>query len=171
MAEAGARIRAARALALGRIAAAQAGAATAFPAAELVVTGEGPAELAAAWAADRRRDLAAGRTLEGPHRADLEAVYAEKATPAAQCSTGEQKALLISILLGHAALVADRTGRLPLLLLDEAAAHLDPDRRRALFARLAELGGQAWMTGTDAQLFDGLEAVRYGVAQGAILPG
>ena len=97
--------------------------------------------------------------------------HADKAMPAALASTGEQKALLISILLGHAALVADRTGRLPLLLLDEAAAHLDPDRRRALFARLAELGGQAWMTGTDAQLFDGLEAVRYGVAQGAILPG
>ena len=129
--------------------------------------GDLPGRLRAARGADR----AAGRATQGPHRQDLLVTHADKAMPAALASTGEQKALLISILLGHAALVADRTGRLPLLLLDEAAAHLDPDRRRALFARLAELGGQAWMTGTDAQLFEGLEAVRYSVAQGAILSG
>ncbi len=153
MAEAGARIRAARALALGRIAAAQAGAATAFPAAELVVTGEGPAELAAAWAADRRRDLAAGRTLEGPHRADLEAVYAEKATPAAQCSTGEQKALLISLLLANA-----RAVERPVLLLDEVAAHLDSARRAALYDEICQLSAHVWMTGTERVLFDTLGA-------------
>jgi DNA replication and repair protein RecF len=89
--------------------------------------------------------------------------------PAAQASTGEQKALLVGILLAHADLAADRTGRVPLLLLDEAAAHLDPDRRRALFGRLLALGGQAWLTGTEMPLFDGLpEASRFAVAGGAV---
>ncbi|WP_420350749.1 DNA replication/repair protein RecF [Paenirhodobacter sp.] len=151
MAMAGGRIRAARALAVARIAAAQAGAATAFPAADLAVTGEGPEDLAAALAAGRRRDMAAGRTLEGPHRADLEAIYAEKSTPAAQCSTGEQKALLISLLLANARAVAA-----PVLLLDEVAAHLDSTRRAALYDEICGLSAHVWMTGTEAALFDHL---------------
>lgn len=151
MAEAGARIRTARAAALARIRAAQSGAATAFPAADLAVTGEGPDDLAAALAANRRRDMAAGRTLEGPHRADLEAVYAEKSTPAAQCSTGEQKALLISLLLANA-----RAVEAPVLLLDEVAAHLDSARRAALYDEICQLSAHVWMTGTEAGLFDKL---------------
>lgn len=116
----------------------------------------------------RRRDAAAGRTLVGPHRADLEVLHTEKAMPAALASTGEQKALLIGILLAHAALVAGRTGRTPLLLLDEVVAHLDPDRQQALFGRLTELGGQSWMTGTEARLFAGLDAAFYQVAAGTV---
>nr|WP_255696980.1 DNA replication/repair protein RecF [Sandaracinobacteroides sayramensis] len=116
----------------------------------------------------RGADRAAGRATFGPHRADLLVTHAEKAMPAALASTGEQKALLISILLAHAALTAERSGRVPLLLLDEAAAHLDPERRRALFQRVSALGGQAWLTGTDAALFEGLEAERYHVAGGGV---
>ncbi|RWR27139.1 DNA replication/repair protein RecF [Sinirhodobacter populi] len=153
MAGAATRIRASRAEALARIAAAQEDAVTAFPAAHLSITGEGPEDLAAALAANRRRDMAAGRTLEGPHRADLEAVYAEKATPAALCSTGEQKALLISLLLANArALAAER----PLLLLDEIAAHLDANRRGALYDEICALSAQVFMTGTGAELFEPL---------------
>lgn len=153
MAEAGAAIRSHRALALARIAAAQAGAATAFPAADLALSGEGAEELGAALAEGRRRDMAAGRTLEGPHRADLEAVYAEKQTPAAQCSTGEQKALLISLLLANARALA---GEATVLLLDEVAAHLDATRRAALYDEVCALPAQAMMTGTGAELFDSL---------------
>ena len=101
----------------------------------------------------RARDAAARRTLAGPHRADLHVTHVDKAIAAAQASTGEQKALLLSIILAHAELVADRTGRAPVLLLDEVAAHLDPERRAALFARLAGRG-QVWMTGTEPALFD-----------------
>ncbi len=111
---------------------------------------------AADLATTRARDAAAGRTLAGPHRADLVVTHAAKAQPAALCSTGEQKALLIGLILAHADLVAERTGRRPLLLLDEIAAHLDPVRRAALFARLSEGGGQVWMTGTEPGLFDGI---------------
>ncbi len=153
MAEAGAQINVHRAEALARIAAAQEGAATAFPAAHLKIEGAGPDELAAAFAAGRRRDMAAGRTLEGPHRADLIATYAEKATPAAQCSTGEQKALLISLLLANARALA---GEATVLLLDEVAAHLDADRRAALYDEICALGAQVLMTGTGAELFDSL---------------
>ncbi len=155
MAEAAGRITAARADALARIAAAQAGAATAFPAATLTLVNEGPADLAAALSAGRRRDMAAGRTLEGPHRADLEAIYAEKAIPAAQCSTGEQKALLISLLLANARAVA---GAPCVLLLDEVAAHLDAGRRAALYDEVCALSAQVMMTGTGAELFDSLGA-------------
>jgi len=155
MAEAAGRINAARATALARIAAAQAGAATAFPAAALALVNEGPADLAAALASGRRRDMAAGRTLEGPHRADLEAIYAEKAIPAAQCSTGEQKALLISLLLANARAVA---GAPCVLLLDEVAAHLDAGRRAALYDEVCALSAQVMMTGTGAELFDSLGA-------------
>ena len=103
----------------------------------------------------RTRDAAAGRTLAGPHRCDLAVTHAEKAQPAALASTGEQKALLLGIVLAHADLVAERTGRAPILLLDEVAAHLDPVRRAALFERLAT-GGQTWMTGTEDALFAGI---------------
>jgi DNA replication and repair protein RecF len=104
-------------------------------------------------ATSRSRDATAGRTLSGPHRADLVVSHAGKNQPAALCSTGEQKALLISLILAHADLVAERTQRRPILLLDEVAAHLDPLRRRALFERLQGAGGQVWMTGTEAALF------------------
>lgn len=126
------------------------------------------AQLQAQLHGARGPDRAAGRATVGPHRVDLLVTHADKAMPAALASTGEQKALLISILLAHAELTAGRSGRVPLLLLDEAAAHLDPDRRQALFARVAALGGQAWLTGTDAALFQGLEAARFHVADGAV---
>ena len=105
----------------------------------------------------RARDAAAGRTLAGPHRSDLQVVHRDKEQPAALASTGEQKALLLGIVLAHAELVAERTGRPPILLLDEVAAHLDPVRRAALFERLAD-GGQTWMTGTEDALFAGVRA-------------
>lgn len=114
----------------------------------------GPAD-AAELARDRARDAAAGRTLSGPHRSDLSVTHVEKDGPAAAASTGEQKALLLEIVLAHAGLVAERAGRAPILLLDEVAAHLDPARRAALFARLAGIG-QVWMTGTEDALFAGL---------------
>ncbi len=106
----------------------------------------------------RARDTAAGRTLAGPHRHDLAVLHLAKAQPAARASTGEQKALLLGIVLAHADLVATRSGRRPILLMDEVAAHLDPLRRAALFDRLAASGGQIWLTGTEAPLFDGIGA-------------
>jgi DNA replication and repair protein RecF len=119
----------------------------------------------------RRRDAAAGRTLAGPHRADLLVTHLGKNQPAHLCSTGEQKALLLGLVLAHAELVADRVGRAPILLLDEVAAHLDPGRRAALFERLAGTG-QVWMTGTEAALFEAVpgDATRYRVADGTIDP-
>ena len=102
---------------------------------------------------NRARDAAAGRTLDGPHLTDLQVVYAPKNMPARDASTGEQKALLIGLVLGHAGLVADMTGIAPLLLLDEVVAHLDPSRRRALFDELGRLGVQVWMTGADPAAF------------------
>jgi len=108
--------------------------------------------------AGRARDAAAGRTLDGPHLTDLEVVYAPKNMPARDASTGEQKALLIGLVLAHAGLVAEMTGITPLLLLDEVAAHLDPDRRLALFDELSRLGAQVWMTGADPAAFAGLGA-------------
>jgi len=113
--------------------------------------------LAADLASGRRRDTAAGRTLAGPHRTDLAVTHLGKNQPAALCSTGEQKALLLGLVLAHADLVAERTGQPPILLLDEVAAHLDPARRAALFDRLAGTG-QVWMTGTEQALFEGLGA-------------
>ncbi|MGN6278267.1 MAG: DNA replication/repair protein RecF [Sphingomonas sp.] len=110
-------------------------------------------DLAAALAAGRRRDAAAGRTLVGPHRADLAVTHVAKDQAAALCSTGEQKALLLGLILAHGELVAARTGRAPVLLLDEVAAHLDPVRRAALFDRLAGRG-QVWLTGTERAPFD-----------------
>ena len=103
----------------------------------------------------RARDAAAGRTLDGPHLTDLQVIFAPKNMPARDASTGEQKALLIGLVLAHASLVAEMTGITPLLLLDEVVAHLDPERRRALFDELARLGAQIWMTGADPLAFSG----------------
>jgi DNA replication and repair protein RecF len=102
---------------------------------------------------NRPRDAAAGRTLDGPHLTDLQVIYAPKNMPARDASTGEQKALLIGLVLAHATLVAEMTGITPLLLLDEIVAHLDPDRRKSLFGELATLGAQVWMTGADPAAF------------------
>ncbi|WP_099865876.1 DNA replication/repair protein RecF [Pararhizobium haloflavum] len=107
--------------------------------------------------AERRRDQAAGRTLTGPHRQDLIVLHEAKAMPAASSSTGEQKALLTGLILAHARLVREMTGAAPILLLDEIAAHLDAGRRAALFDLIDTLGGQAFMTGTDAAMFSALE--------------
>jgi DNA replication and repair protein RecF len=101
----------------------------------------------------RVRDAAAGRTLDGPHLTDLQVIYAPKSMPARDASTGEQKALLIGLVLAHAALVAETTGIVPLLLLDEVVAHLDPARRTALFAELTRLGAQVWLSGADPATF------------------
>ena len=118
----------------------------------------------------RPRDRAARRTLDGPHRSDLDVVFAAKDMPAALSSTGEQKALLIGLILAHAELVAAVTGMIPLLLLDEVAAHLDAGRRAALFARLRQIGGQCFLTGTDRSLFEaiGPDATHLDVAAGVI---
>ncbi|MCZ7595814.1 MAG: DNA replication/repair protein RecF [Hyphomicrobium sp.] len=104
----------------------------------------------------RERDRAAGRTLDGPHRSDLIVAHAPKAMPARLCSTGEQKALLIGLVLAHAELVARRREAAPILLLDEVTAHLDAERRAALFEEILRLKAQAWMTGTDAEAFSRL---------------
>ena len=101
----------------------------------------------------RERDRAAGRTLDGPHRSDLLVSHAPKAMPARLCSTGEQKALLIGLVLAHAELVARRREAAPILLLDEVTAHLDAERRAALFEEILRLKAQAWMTGTDSGAF------------------
>ena len=140
-----------------------------FARAGLALEGEGADDLAARLRAGRARDAAAGRTLTGPHRQDLAVTHLDKAQPAHLCSTGEQKALLLGIVLAHAELVAMRTGRAPILLLDEVAAHLDPSRRTALFDRLAGRG-QVWMTGTEPQLFASVPKPlhRYRVAGGIL---
>ena len=130
---------------------------SAFPRARLSLTAEADAEtedaLAAAFSRGRRRDAAAGRTLEGPHRTDLAVRHAGKDMPAEHCSTGEQKALLIGLALAHAHASATRSGP-TLLLIDEAGAHLDADRRAALYEELLVLPGQTWLTGTEAGLFE-----------------
>ena len=120
---------------------------------------------------NRARDRAAGRTTEGVHRSDLRVIHAPKGLPADQCSTGEQKALLIGLILANAQALFERDfAPSPLLLLDEAAAHLDSDRRAALYDELTALGGQAWLTGTDRSLFDafGDRAQRFEVSDGTI---
>jgi DNA replication and repair protein RecF len=113
-------------------------------------------DLATAWRKGRNRDAVAGRTLIGPHRADLTVVHDSSGQVAEQCSTGEQKALLLSIILAHAELVSTQRAAPPILLLDEIAAHLDPSRRAALFELLGETGAQVWMTGTEPELFHGI---------------
>ena len=102
---------------------------------------------------NRPRDAAAGRTLDGPHLTDLKVIYAPKGIAAADASTGEQKALLIGLVLAQARLIAEMTGFAPIVLLDEVVAHLDPARRGALYGELAQLGTQVWMTGADPALF------------------
>ena len=140
-----------------------------FPQADIGLAGELEAAVATmpaveaeerfrrALAEGRERDRAAGRTLEGPHRADLIVRHRPKAMAAEYCSTGEQKALLVGIVLSHARLTGEMAGMAPILLLDEIAAHLDAGRRAALFSILEELGGQTFMTGTDAALFSSLK--------------
>jgi DNA replication and repair protein RecF len=137
----------------------------AFPSAEIAIDGwmerllpEHPAaEIEERYRAilkdGRPRDAAAGRTLDGPHLTDLAVSYPPKAIAAADASTGEQKALLIGLVLAHAGLLAEMTGFAPVLLLDEVVAHLDPDRRRALYDALEALGAQVFMTGADAAAF------------------
>ena len=102
---------------------------------------------------NRARDAAAGRTLDGPHLSDLRVTHASKGIPASEASTGEQKALLIRLVLAHAGLIKEMTGFAPLLLLDEIVAHLDPTRRAALYDALSNLGAQVWMTGADPAAF------------------
>jgi len=120
----------------------------------------------------RGRDAAAGRTLEGPHRVDLLVRHQEKNIEASRCSTGEQKALLIGLILAHARLTADMTGFAPILLLDEIAAHLDEGRRATLFDLVDGLGGQAFMTGTDKSMFAALgdRAQFFTVTHGSVTP-
>ncbi|WP_299147486.1 DNA replication/repair protein RecF [uncultured Tateyamaria sp.] len=160
MAETGAAIHANRLHALDELAQAQGDALTTFPAADLLLEPgelgmpEGADGLRAALTDNRARDLGAGRTLIGPHRADLFGVYATKGVPAKDCSTGEQKALLVSLILANARALARDFGAPPLLLLDEVGAHLDAGRRAALYDEISTLGAQAWMTGTGPELFE-----------------
>ncbi len=155
MAEAGVAIQKNRHRAIEELTAAQEAATTAFPTATLSLTAADPIpdDLQAALADNRNRDMSAGRTLIGPHRADLVAVYADKGVPAKDCSTGEQKALLISLILANGRALARDFGAPPILLLDEVAAHLDASRRAALYDEICSLGAQAFMTGTGAELF------------------
>jgi DNA replication and repair protein RecF len=171
MAEAGVAIATARAATLERLNGALAERQGAFPSAALALTGEAYDAVEAlrdALAASRMRDAEAGRTLVGPHVADLNARHTGKRADARDCSTGEQKALLISIMLADAReLARARGGLAPLLLLDEIAAHLDGLRRAALFAEISALGAQAWMTGTDLSLFEAAEAQIFVVEDGS----
>ncbi len=158
---------------------------TAFPWAEIALAGEIEALCATHAAlevedryrtmlrASRAQDAAAGRTLVGPQAADLLVGHGPKHLEAALCSTGEQKALLVGLVLAHARLVGDLTGMAPVMLLDEIAAHFDTTRREALFADLAELDGQVWMTGADEGAFARLErhAQRLRVTPGLVRPG
>ncbi|HEY8331331.1 MAG TPA: hypothetical protein VIO83_08415, partial [Pseudomonas sp.] len=114
--------------------------------------------------AARDRDAAAGRSLTGPHRGDFEAIHAEKDRPAAECSTGEQKALILNLVLAQAArLSGAESAPVPILLLDEVAAHLDRRRRAALFDEILALELQAFLTGTDEHLFEDLKGRALGV--------
>jgi DNA replication and repair protein RecF len=145
----------------------ESGGETPFPSASLKLSGflDGQFERAAVDLEDqyaemlkegRYRDAGAGRTLDGPHRADLQVRHVQKEIEAERCSTGEQKALLVGLVLAHARLVGNLTGHAPVLLLDEIAAHLDEGRRAALFDLVDGLGGQAFMTGTDKTMFSAL---------------
>lgn len=172
MAEAGAAMTMARAETVARLNAmlAQRGEAGAFPCAQLALDGEADAllvehgvdavaEMRARFARSRIRDAESGHTTFGPHRSDLTVRHTQKRADARECSTGEQKALLVSIVLADAwELSQARDGHAPLLLLDEIAAHLDARRRAALFEETLALGAQAWMTGTDLALFENLTA-------------
>lgn len=152
---------------VARLARATADGAGVFPAAALAVSGveewldampaeEAEGRLRQMLAASRRRDAESGGAAEGPHRSDLRVRHLPKDVPAEQCSTGEQKALLVSIVLAQGRARAAERGLAPILLLDEVAAHLDGERRDALFDELAQLGAQSWLTGTDPGQFSGL---------------
>jgi len=172
MAEAGIQIAQARAATVEKLSRALAERGPqAFPAAQLNLTDElhlGTADdLRGQLAASRMRDAEAGRTLAGPHTTDLAVRHTAKRMDARDCSTGEQKALLISIMLADAReLTRARDGMAPILLLDEIAAHLDAVRRAALFEEIHSLSAQAWMTGTDLSLFDGAQAEIFDVRDG-----
>ena len=141
-----------------------------FPLADIALEGDRADALAQRLADNRLRDSAASRATVGPHRQDLAVRFAAKQMPAGQSSTGEQKALLLGLILAHAQLVEERRGEPPILILDEVAAHLDPARRAALFGRL-EGRGQVWMTGTEAGLFEGIDrASRFHVEGGLVTP-
>jgi DNA replication and repair protein RecF len=147
----------------------------AFPAASLALTDElqlsSAEDLRGRFAASRMRDAEAGRTLAGPHTTDLAVRHTAKRAEARDCSTGEQKALLISIILAEAReLARHREGLAPILLLDEIAAHLDVARRTALFEEIHSLSAQAWMTGTDLSLFEGARCQIFEVRDGVFHP-
>ncbi len=166
MAEAGARIHLNRCAAVDALMTAQGATETVFPTASLALIHPDPAiedpsdaaSLSAGFEASRPRDLAAGRTLMGPHRADLQGTFAAKGIAAKDCSTGEQKALLISLILANGRALIRDFGAPPILLLDEVAAHLDASRRAALYDEICALGSQAFMTGTGPELFAELGA-------------
>ena len=171
MAEAGIQIAQARAATVEKLSRALAERGGAFPAASLDLTDElhlsSADALRAAFATGRLRDAEAGRTLTGPHTTDLHVRHTLKRADARDCSTGEQKALLISIILADAReLARSREGLAPILLLDEIAAHLDAVRRAALFEEVHALSAQAWMTGTDLSLFSGAKAEIFEVRDG-----
>ena len=180
-------VAAARAETVGRLAGALAGGrdqAPEFPLAEIALDGwmekllpyHSAIEIEDRYRAllkdNRARDAAAGRTLDGPHLSDLSVSHAGKGIPASEASTGEQKALLIRLVLAHAGLIKDMTGFAPLLLLDEIIAHLDPTRRAALYDALANLGAQVWMTGADPAAFGDIvgRAQVFEVRGGAVEP-
>ncbi|HET6942056.1 MAG TPA: DNA replication/repair protein RecF [Sphingomicrobium sp.] len=142
----------------------------AFARSAIELAGWDQADLAKQLCGSRRRDSAAGRATVGPHRQDLLVSHRAKRMDAARSSTGEQKAMLLGLVLAHAELVTERRGEPPILLLDEVAAHLDPKRRAALFARL-EGRGQVWMTATESTLFEGVgDASRFHVEGGSVAP-
>jgi len=141
-----------------------------FARATISLDGWDAGDLESVLRTNRARDSAAGRATQGPHRQDLAVVHRAKRMPAARSSTGEQKALLLGLVLAHAGLVAERRAAPPILLLDEVAAHLDPKRRGALFARL-QGRGQVWITATEASVFNGIGgADRFHVQPGQIMP-
>ncbi len=177
MAEAGILIAQARAVTVEKLsrALAERGEAGVFPAAALSLSDElhlsSADDLRGQLAASRMRDAEAGRTLVGPHTTDLAVRHTAKRAEARDCSTGEQKALLISIMLADAReLSRAREGLAPILLLDEIAAHLDEMRRAALFEEIHTLAAQAWMTGTDLSLFADAKAEIFEVRDGVFHP-
>jgi DNA replication and repair protein RecF len=177
MAEAGIEIARARALTVERLsrALAEREVAGVFPAASLALSDTLHAcsakDLRGAFGSSRMRDAEAGRTLVGPHTTDLAVRHTGKRSEARDCSTGEQKALLISIMLADAReLARAREGLAPILLLDEIAAHLDQLRRTALFEEIHALSAQAWMTGTDLSLFSDAKAEIFEVRDGVFHP-
>ena len=159
MADQGARINMARQEALYKLVSAQDTSKANFPTASLELVhpdDEMPTtamDLAQAFSENRMRDMAAGRSLIGPHRTDMIGEYADKEVPAKDCSTGEQKALLISLILANVRALKSQIGFAPIILLDEVTAHLDPNRREALYDEICTLDTQAWMTGTEKDLF------------------